>query len=185
MATQDVGNTTKVVFCILPALHLMELTGTDATLMNSHQITWIRHTFAKVADAPDVAALAFYRNLFTLDPSLRPLFGTDILVQSKRLMEGLGIIVNGLDQPERLTPMLEELGARHVGYGVCDAHYATAGRALLLMFSQTLGSGFSEEAMSAWESAWEWTARTMMRGARSASAEKSPAIRQTKLVTVR
>ncbi len=161
----------------------MDEIGPHALLMNSHQIAWIRHTFAKVEAAPDVAALAFYRNLFTLDPSLRSLFGTDILGQSKKLMEELEIIVDALGQPERLTPMLEELGARHAGYGVCDAHYEIAGCALLLTFSQTLGPGFPEEAISAWDAAWEWTSEAMMRGARSVAVEKSPPTPQTRLAT--
>lgn len=151
--------------------------------MNSREIALIRHTFARVAAVPDVAALAFYRNLFTLDPSLRSMFETDILVQSKKLMEGLEILVDGLSEPERLTAILEELGARHAGYGVCEAHYATAGQALLLMASQTLGPGLSEEAISAWEKAWDWTARAMISGARRASMEKSPPTPEMRLAT--
>lgn len=147
--------------------------------MPSRQIALVRHTFDRVAMASGVAALVFYRNLFTLAPSLLPLFGTDILSQAGKLMETVRLIVDGLDEPQSLIPMLEQLGALYSSHGVSDAQYETAGRAWILMLSQTLGDELSDEAMGAWESTWKWTAGIMLNGARAAAGNTGSPIPQT------
>ena len=50
--------------------------------MTSDQIQLIRESFALVAPRAEVAALVFYKRLFELDPSLRPLFRPDIEEQA-------------------------------------------------------------------------------------------------------
>jgi hemoglobin-like flavoprotein len=54
--------------------------------MTSDQIHLIRQTFALVAPHADAAASAFYKRLFELDPSLRPLFRPDLTEQGHKLM---------------------------------------------------------------------------------------------------
>ena len=43
-----------------------------------------------------------------------------------------------------------EVGRRHGGYGVTDAHYDTVGEALLWTLEQGLGAEFTPNARSAW-----------------------------------
>ena len=81
--------------------------------MNSHEIHLIRKTFAEVERPTHVAALIFYRRLFTMAPALRPMFKTGVEEQSRKLMEMLSFAVSRLDAPEVLLPELEALGARH------------------------------------------------------------------------
>ncbi|MDB6118295.1 MAG: hemin receptor [Verrucomicrobiaceae bacterium] len=57
------------------------------------------------------------------------------------------------------------MGARHVGYGVKDAHYATVGAALLAMLSETLGSAFTPEVRGAWTALYGAVETTMKAGA--------------------
>jgi len=113
-----------------------------------------------------VAALVFYRRLFELEPRLRPLFKNDIESQSRKLMDTLSASLEMLDQPERLTAELEALGARHVGYGVRDEHYAIVGRALLDMLTEVLGDEFTLETRAAWAELYRLISETMQRGAR-------------------
>src|SRR5215208_3482729 len=108
--------------------------------MTSTQIQLIRETFALVAPRANVAALVFYRRLFELDPALRPLFGAEIEEQGRKLMQMLTAAVRLLDKSESLVPVLQDLGRRHVGYGVRDEHYDTVGAALLWMLGETLGT---------------------------------------------
>lgn len=99
--------------------------------MTPNQIQLIRETFALVAEQPDVAAAAFYQRLFEIDPSLRPLFQSNLEQQGRKLMQMLSAAVRLLDHPESLIPVLENLGRRHTDYGVRDEHYDTVGEALL------------------------------------------------------
>jgi hemoglobin-like flavoprotein len=127
----------------------------------------IRKSFQAVERAPAVAALVFYRRLFELEPQLRPLFKNDIEAQAEKLMETLSAAIGMLEAPDRLTAELEALGARHVGYGARDEHYAIVGRALLDMLAEVLGEQFTAEMRAAWTNLYLIISETMQRGARA------------------
>src|SRR5262252_8319622 len=62
---------------------------------------------------------AFYERLFTRFPPTRAFFAnTNMSAQRKKLQESLGLIVQYLQHPEALSSMLQELGQRHVTYGI-------------------------------------------------------------------
>ena len=133
--------------------------------MDPEQIHLIRRTFSLVERQKQVAALVFYRRLFSLDPSLRPMFGADIEEQGRKLMEILSVAVSMLEQPAALAAELEKLGARHVGYGVKEEHYATVGSALIGMLGDTLDDVFDKAAEAAWVALFGFVRDSMLRGA--------------------
>jgi hemoglobin-like flavoprotein len=133
--------------------------------MTPEQIQRVRSTFAKVAAIQDEAAALFYRRLFELDPSLRPLFKGDITAQGARLMAALAGVVGSLGQLERVLPALRELGRRHAAYGVRPEHYATVGEALIWTLEQGLGAAFTRETRRAWIDAYARLAWTMIAAA--------------------
>src|SRR5262245_15623299 len=118
--------------------------------MNAAQAYLVRKSFAAVERRADVAALVFYRRLFELDPALRPLFKSDIHEQSKKLTDMLAVALSMLGRPEELAGELEELGARHVGYGAKPEHYQSVRRALLDMFTELMADGFTPDVTEAW-----------------------------------
>jgi methyl-accepting chemotaxis protein len=125
----------------------------------------LRKTFAIVERQSHVAALVFYQRLFELNPMLRPLFKTDIELQAAKLMDMLSSALSLLEKPEALSETLEELGARHVTYGVRTEHYETVGEALLAMLSTVLGKDFTADTRRAWTELYQLIATTMLRGA--------------------
>jgi len=145
--------------------------------MNSDHIRIIRESFAAVARRPDVTALLFYKRLFELDPALRPLFRPDLEEQGHKLMEVLGAAVRLLEHPEALSPVLEALGRRHVGYGVKEPHYDTVGAALLRTLSDALGDAFTPTAHEAWSGFYSLIAGTMKRAAAVAEPRTAPPMR--------
>ncbi len=136
----------------------------------SDEIHLLRSSFAELARHGDVAGLVFYQRLFSLDPGLRPLFRQDIVRQSCKLMDMLEKLMALLCHPEDLDRELRALGARHVHYGACDAHYATVGRALLEMMEQCLGRDFTPETRQAWKRLFQQMADAMLAGARVENA---------------
>ncbi len=136
--------------------------------MTPHQIELVQKTFADIKPISATAAELFYNRLFTIDPKLRPMFKGDIRQQGQMLMSMLGVAVNGLDKLETLAPAVRQLGARHVGYGVRDEHYATVGAALLWTLGQGLGAAFTPTVREAWVSAYSLLANVMQEGARDA-----------------
>ncbi|MCB9497727.1 MAG: Globin domain protein, partial [Fibrobacteria bacterium] len=118
--------------------------------MEPTTIALVESSFEKVKPIAAQAAELFYGRLFELDPSLKHLFKGDMTEQGRKLMATLAFAVAGLRQPETILKAVQELGRRHVGYGVQDAHYDTVGQALLWTLEQGLGADFTSEVRSAW-----------------------------------
>jgi hemoglobin-like flavoprotein len=138
--------------------------------MTTNQKSLVKETFAKVVPIADTAAALFYGRLFEMDPSLRPLFRTDLREQGKKLMQMIGYCVGKLDQLDELVPAVKELGRKHAGYGAEEEDYATVGGALLWTLEQGLGAAFTPEVKAAWTTVYELLAATMIEGAKSAAA---------------
>ncbi len=139
-------------------------------MLDPEQKHRLRKTFALVERQSHVAALVFYQRLFELNPMLRPLFKTDIELQAAKLMDMLSSALSLMEKPEELNETLEELGARHVGYGVKTEHYETVGDALLAMLSTVLGNDFTADTRKAWTDLYQFIASTMLRGAARVTA---------------
>ncbi len=133
--------------------------------MTPQQITLVQASFADVKPIAATAAELFYNRLFTLDPSLRPLFKGDMGQQGQMLMSMIGAAVSGLKDLERLAPVVRQLGARHVRYGVKAQHYATVGSALLWTLAQGLGQRFTPDVREAWAAAYTLLSDVMLLGA--------------------
>ena len=136
--------------------------------MSPEQIKLLRESFARVEEQADIAALVFYRNLFSIAPELRPMFNTSIEVQSRKLMESLRHTVAMLEQPETLIPVLEGLGRRHLAYGTKPEHYDIVVCAMMRMLADVLDRRFTAETAAVWHDALNFVSSVMQRGAASA-----------------
>jgi hemoglobin-like flavoprotein len=138
-------------------------------MVTSAQKQLVQDSFAQIAPIADDAAALFYRRLFQLDPMLKLMFRGDMADQRKKLMQMLTAAVKGLDHLEQLAPVLQDLGRRHVHYGVADSHYAIVGQALLWTLEKALGRGFTPELRHAWTTVYTLVATTMQEAAREVS----------------
>jgi hemoglobin-like flavoprotein len=129
------------------------------------QIELVQSTFAIIAPIADDAAALFYRRLFEIDPNLEGMFKGDMAQQRRKLMQMLTAAVKGLPRLDRLVPVVEDLGRRHVGYGVSDEHYDTVGAALIWTLEKGLGSAFTPEVKEAWTTVYGVLASTMKNAA--------------------
>lgn len=118
--------------------------------MTPQQVTLVQTTWAQVVPIADTAAELFYGKLFELDPSVQSLFKGDMKEQGKKLMKMIGVAVNSLTRLNEIVPAVQDLGKRHVGYGVTAAHYDTVGAALLWTLEKGLGAGFTPDVKEAW-----------------------------------
>ena len=106
----------------------------------------------------------FYEHLFVIDPSAARLFtGVDMAAQRKKLSQTLAVVVNALNDVDRLLPAVAALGKRHAHYGVEDRHFDSVGEALLEAISDALGDGFTAEVRAAWTVAYALLASVMRR----------------------
>lgn len=129
--------------------------------ISPEQVCIIKHTWSLVIPIANSAAQMFYERLFQLDPSLKALFRTEPDTQRMKRIAMLSIIVRGIGDLDNLIGTVQELGMRHVNYGIQDAHYNTVGAALLWTFEQSLGEEWTFEAKAAWVTAYGILSSTM------------------------
>jgi hemoglobin-like flavoprotein len=144
--------------------------------MTSDHIALVQASFAEVLPMADRAAAMFYERLFVLDSTLRSLFHGNMQEQGHKLMAVLKLAVAGLSRLEELLPLVRQLGVRHRGYGVTEAHYATVGAALLWTLEQGLGEGFTPEVRAAWSNAYTLLANTMRATGTAADSSETAAV---------
>ncbi|MEQ9642938.1 MAG: globin family protein [Alphaproteobacteria bacterium] len=139
--------------------------------MTPQQKTDVQRTWKLVLPVADAAAAMFYRRLFEIDESTAALFReTDMTKQRHKLLMVLSTVVSGLDQLDRLLPLVRELGRRHAGYGVTPTHYESVGRSLLATLEQGLGEAWTPAVARAWACAYTIVAHEMRVGAAQAEA---------------
>ncbi len=123
-------------------------------------------SFDKVKPRANEFAASFYDNLFQLYPEVKPLFAnTDMVNQQKKLLNSLVLVVENLRNPEALSPVLNALGARHIGYGATPKYYKPVGDALLMTFEQYLQEDWTPDVKKAWVNAYRAITTLMLKGA--------------------
>ncbi len=136
--------------------------------MTEEQIALVQANWAKVAPSADSVAALFYGRLFEIAPEVKPLFKGDMTEQGRKLTQMLSVAVNGLNNLDKLVPAVQDMGVRHIDYGVKDEHYDSVGAALLWTLGQGLGEDFTPEAEEAWTITYT-TLATVMKDAAAAS----------------
>ena len=133
--------------------------------MQPEQIDLVQESWKTVVPIADDAAALFYAELFSLDPSLQSLFKNDMKAQGRKLTAMLNTAVVNLHRLEAILPAVEDLGRRHVGYGVKSEHYDTVGSALITTLAKGLGEAFTPDVRAAWVEAYTALAGVMQAAA--------------------
>lgn len=131
--------------------------------MTPEEIALVRQGFDRLAPDAERVGAAIYDAIFALDPSLRALFGSDLHVHARKLMEAVAAVVAGLDNFEAMRNDIVALGRRHVRYGARPQHLQTVGSAVLATLAAGLGADFTPAARDAWTKAWLALAGVMER----------------------
>lgn len=130
----------------------------------------LEKSFALIEPKGEQFVQRFYDRLFMDYPQVKPMFAnTSMAEQQKKLLASLKLVISNLRSPEKLTAALEDLGRRHVGYGVQPEHYDAVGQTLLLTLAEFAGAGWTPEVAGAWKEAYQAIRTIMLQGAGSAS----------------
>ena len=117
-------------------------------------IELLQSSFELVKPSADELVDRFYDRLFRDYPEVRPLFPEEMGLQKGHLLASLVFVVENLRSPERLTTYLQDLGLRHVNYGVEPKHYPAVGRTLLATLAEVAGDAWTDELQQAWADAY-------------------------------
>lgn len=140
--------------------------------MTPEQVKLVQSSFEKVAPIAPQAADIFYSRLFEIAPEVRRLFPEDISEQKGKLMSMLTTAVTNLHQAEKIIPAVEDLGRRHVDYGVTEEHYKPVGEALIYTLDKGLGDEFTPEVKEAWIATYTTVQSVMTKAAADVKPSK-------------
>ncbi|HEV7720009.1 MAG TPA: globin domain-containing protein [Iamia sp.] len=133
--------------------------------MTPDDVATVQATLPDLGPRTDELARAFYTRLFALDPTLRPLFPTDMEAQRQKFVATLGEIVGAISRLDRFTAAAGGLGVAHVTHGAEVHHYELVGEALGWALRTTLGDAWTPAIGHAWAVAYNLVAETMMAAA--------------------
>lgn len=137
--------------------------------MTPKHVMHVKNTWAKIVPISDKAMKLLYEKVFELDPPLQPLFTGDMTEQGRKIMSMIDTVINSLDRHNAVTPAVEEMGQRHLKYGVKDKDYDTLGTALLWTLETCLGKEFIPEIKEAWTYIYDELAHAMKSAATMAA----------------
>ncbi|HSS03532.1 MAG TPA: alpha/beta fold hydrolase [Kofleriaceae bacterium] len=135
----------------------------DMTGGSADDARTVAASFARIAPRASEFCARLYERLFADHPELRPLFPADMVRLRRKLVAALIAIVNNLQHPARLIPLLEDLGQRHASYGVKPDNFDAVGAALLGAIHD-FDDQLDDATTSAWTRAYAMIAQAMQRG---------------------
>ena len=142
--------------------------------MDPEDLHQLRKSFARLEAHGHLGALIFYQRLFALAPAVRPLFSTDIEVQSRKLTRMIAELLSLAEKPNVLKETVSRLGERHVAYGARAEHYPVVIQAFLEMMAEVLGADFTPALREKWRSLLESVSVMMLAASENSSATRSP-----------
>ena len=123
----------------------------------------LEKSFQAIAGQLDKLVDRFYKELFKRHPQVKTLFShSKPAEQRRKLAAALKLVVNNLRKPETLTPVIQELGRKHQGYGALPEHYAAVATTLLDVMKETAGPLWTDEVHNAWSEALNTIASLML-----------------------
>ena len=144
--------------------------GADKADEGGLNVELLESSFELLAPQGEQLVERFYERLFETAPVFRSLFPDDMERQKRALLGALGIIVDSLRAPEKLTAYLEGLGKHHVDYGAAPAHYDVVAEVLVATMAELAGDAWTDELQSAWTAALTAVKDLMLTGAETIEA---------------
>lgn len=166
---------------VLRALHWRREDGGQAASPDEQAVRRVSESFARLSRRGDEFGRRFYAELFARDPALRLLFPAAMAEQQRKLTSALHLAIELLRNPERLTSLLADLGARHAAYGIERAHFTTMGTALLAAIKAIDPDGTTPDVEQAWLDSYGTMARAVCAGLDRMSQTVPPVPRYARL----
>jgi hemoglobin-like flavoprotein len=139
--------------------------------MTPEQLERVRSSYESLGDSAPEMARDFYRRLFEADPSAETLFTYGPEVMCFKFAAELDTIVSAISSYDDFAPIVKDLAARHVGYGVQTHHYHAVGEALIGALAARLAPEWDTALEAAWRRAYNLIAEVMMAAAAEVRAQ--------------
>ncbi len=142
--------------------------------MDSVMIERLQKSFNLLAPRGPELVDRFFAQLFSRHSALRPMFPRDMSEPKKMLLSSLTLVMGNLRDTGQLEQPLQDLGARHVGYGAAPEHYPVVRDTLVSVMAEMAGEAWSDQLTQDWNSALDFIASVMLEGAKYAAPAGHP-----------
>jgi len=174
-----------------PQRMLCSTSHPSGTMMTTVQMSWV-HVKEIGTDA---AGELFYKKFFALQPEAKDLFPVSVRMRYRdwtseeeesetdlnnspalrklwaKVVDAVGSAVAGLQDINKLAPQLQQLGWRHVGYGLKPEYWRVAEQVLVEVLQEGLQDKFTDDVRDAWVMVYGFMTAIMLSGYQSAKAE--------------
>ncbi len=155
----------------------LPLSGEEAPVSLERDAVAVAESFARVVPELDRFTVELFQRLFAARPDLRGLFPASMDSQRAKVAHALRLTLEGLHEPERLVPALEDLGRRHRDFHVPASGYEAFAGVLLETLRVFRPGEWNDSLEQAWTRAVAFITGTMQRGqglAASTLASRAP-----------
>lgn len=139
--------------------------------MDSRQYSLVRSNFESLTDTQDrthALSNSFYSILFARHPETREFFPATMTGQRDRIVRGLAHIIDGLDMPESVLPLVRQLGRDHRKHGFDPSRLACLTEALALAIEQANGEHWNNDLAESWDAVLDLITTAMSSAAEAA-----------------
>lgn len=134
-------------------------------------IAALKESFQLIAPRASEVADAFYAELFSRHPAIQSLFEhVSMASQKDMLVAAIVFVVQNIEDAGACQSMLQNLGKRHVSYGVRPEHYAAVGTCLIFALEKIGGPHWKPELTVCWTEAFQMMSAHMQHGAKLPAA---------------
>jgi hemoglobin-like flavoprotein len=119
-------------------------------MLSPRQTLLIKLSWSHLANRLEDVGDTFYRILFEMDPTSKPMFQSSMEVQRQKFSSMMNSIVAQIQHTQQVEGKLEKLGHQHLDYGVAPQHYDLVMIAFLLALEKKLKRKWDNETKEAW-----------------------------------
>lgn len=131
--------------------------------MTPSQILLVKKSWRRVREIdPLLLAQTFYDKLFTIHPTLRNLFHTDMESQYRKFLDTFNLVILRIDNLDSINQEIHSLAGKHVEYGARPEHYLAMGSTFIDTLKECLEDGWNTETETAWKQCFELLSAKML-----------------------
>lgn len=108
-----------------------------------------------------VFATLFYARLFERNPELQIMFRSKMSEQYAKFIGMLSLIIQGMNNPIEIMPIVLEMGESHKHYGVLPHHWYIVQEVFISVADEKLPEHCDDETRSAWRTAFGFMSEIM------------------------
>lgn len=125
--------------------------------MNQETMQIIKSTVPVLREHGVAITTRFYQRMFENNAEVAPMFDMARQrngEQPKALAMAVMGAAENIENLSAIMPLVQNIGARHVAFGVKPEHYPIVGSNLLDAIKEVLGDAATDDIMKAWEEAF-------------------------------